>query len=158
MAKQLQNDVYLAVRVGTRVVYVDRYRGSQAVSLAIRLGDSLSLYATAVGKLFAAYEPELAERALRSGRRQLTSNTITAAADLEQEYEKVRQEGVSTSREESIEGVVGIAVPIRDTSGRLVAAVHVSAVRAGWSPAREREVLDRAAAVAIETDLGVDTK
>lgn len=157
LAKQLQNDVYLAVQVGNRVVYVDRYRGSQAVSLTIRLGDSLSLYATAVGKLFAAFQPELSERALANERKKLTSHTITEATDLKGEYDLIRQAGISISREESIDGIVGIAVPIRDTSARLIAAVHVSALYAGWSRAREREVLEQASAVAaaIEVDLGV---
>lgn len=157
LAKSLGNDVYLAVRVGHRVVYVDRFRVSELVSVNIRLGDSLALHATAVGKLFAAYERELRDIVMSRERLPLTAATIIAADELESEFERIRRSGVSLSREEAYEGIVGIAVPIRDASGALAAAVHVSALRAGLSDEREREFIERtrATAAAIESDLGV---
>jgi DNA-binding IclR family transcriptional regulator len=157
LAKRLGNDVYLAMRVGDRVVYVDRFRGSEPVSVNIRLGDSLALHATAVGKLFAAYEPDLRTIVLRRSRRALTAATITATDELQEEFEQIRRSGVSVSREEAYEGIVGIAAPVRDVSGRLAAAVHLSALRAGLSEDREQAFIEQttAAAVAIETDLGV---
>ena len=157
LAKRLGNDVYLAMRVGNRVVYVDRFRGSEPVSVNIRLGDSLALHATAVGKLFAACEPDLRTLVLRRSRRALTSATITATDELQAEFERIRESGVSVSREEAYEGIVGIAAPVRDPSGRLAAAVHLSALRAGLSEEREKEFVAQTAvaAAAIETDLGV---
>jgi DNA-binding IclR family transcriptional regulator len=156
LATTLGNDVYLALRVGTRVVYVDRFRGSEPVSVNIRLGDSLPLHSTAVGKLFAAYETELRDIVLHGERRRFTPATIIAADELESEFERIRGSGVSVSREESYEGIVGIAVPVRDVSGAVAAAVHVSALRAGLSDERERDFIDhaRAAATAIESELG----
>jgi DNA-binding IclR family transcriptional regulator len=127
------------------------------VSVNIRLGDSLALHATAVGKLFAAYEPDLRITVLRRSRRALTSATITAADQLQAEFEWIRRSGMSLSREEAYEGIVGIAAPVRDLSGRLAAAVHLSALRAGLSDDREQEFIEQTmgAAAAIETDLGV---
>jgi DNA-binding IclR family transcriptional regulator len=156
LAERLGNDVYLAVRVGDRVVYVDRFRGSEPVSVNIRLGDSLALHATAVGKLFAAHEPDLRAVVLRRSRRALTPATITAADELQAEFERIRRSGVSVSREEAYEGIVGIAAPVRDVAGALAAAVHVSALRAGLSEPREREIVEHTAATAaaIESDLG----
>lgn len=159
LARRLGNDVYLAMRVGGRVVYVDRFRVAEAVSVNIRLGDSLALHATAVGKLFAAYQPDLRALVLRRSRRALTPATLTGADELQAAFEQIRRSGVSVSREEAYEGIVGIAGPIRDASGGLVAAVHVSALRAGLSEEREKEFIDQtmAATAAIEADLGVRT-
>lgn len=156
LAKSLGTDVYLAIPLGERVVYTDRFPGSEAISLDIRLGDPLSLYATAVGKLFAAHVPELRKRTLTGRRPRLTEATIVDKADLVVELEAIRASGVSISREEAVEGILGIAVPIRDASGELVAAVHVSAVRAGVSPAREKKLVDqsRVTASLVEDDLG----
>lgn len=157
LAKTLGNDVYLALRVGNRVVYVDRFQASEAVSVNIRLGDSLALHATAVGKLFAAYERDLRDVVLRRVRRALTPATITGADELQAAFAEIRRSGVSLSREEAYEGIVGIAAPVRDVSGGLAAAVHVSALRAGLSDDRERAFVERtmAAAAAIEAELGV---
>ena len=157
LAKALGNDVYLAMRVGDRVVYVDRFRVSEPVSVNIRLGDSLALHATAVGKLFAAYEPELRDMVMRRTRRRLTPTTITDADRLDAEFAHIRSSGYSVSREEAYEGIVGIAVPVRDTSGGLAAAIHVSALRAGLSEERERTFIEQTRAIAaeIEEDLGV---
>jgi DNA-binding IclR family transcriptional regulator len=157
LAKNLANDVYLAMRMGDQVVYVDRFRFSEPVSVNIRLGDSLALHATAVGKLFAAYESDLRDRALRRSSRSLTAATITDVDELGREFERIRGSGLSLSREEAHEGIVGIAVPVRDTSGNLAAAIHVSALRAGFSEQREQTFIQksRETAAAIEKDLGV---
>ena len=64
LAQAIGYDVYLAVGVGHRVVYVDRLVGTQPVTVNIRLGTALALHATAVGKLFAANVPVLRRRAL----------------------------------------------------------------------------------------------
>jgi DNA-binding IclR family transcriptional regulator len=156
LARQIGNDVYLAVRVGHRVMYVDRHRASQTVSLNIRLGSSLSLHATAVGKLFTAYSPELESWVTSHPRAALTAQTITDAEVLEREFATIRQDGVSISREEGHTGVVGVAVPIRDPKDHLLAAIHISVLSGGWNLETQRQVIDQARQVAlhVEADLG----
>lgn len=157
LARKLDNDVYLAVRVGMRVIYVDRFQGAQPVSVNIRLGDSLALHATAVGKLFAAFQPDLRDRVLRRTRRQLTSSTITDPEALRTELRQIAELGVSVSREEAYEGIVGFAVPVRDSAGTLVAAIHISTLRAVLTAEREAELIEQSlrAASKIEAELGV---
>ncbi|MFC0448578.1 IclR family transcriptional regulator [Rhodococcus jostii] len=157
LAKTLGNDVYLAVRVGDRIVYVDRFRGTQAVSVNIRIGDSLALHATAAGKLYAAYEDDLRARVLARPQRRLTSTTITEPELLEAEFDRIRQRGLSVSREEGYPGIFGIAVPVRDAAGTMAAAIHVSALSAGLDTAREDELIEQSQRTAadIQDDLGV---
>jgi DNA-binding IclR family transcriptional regulator len=59
LARELGDDVYLALRVGQRIIYVDRVLGSQRISLDIRLGEPLMMHCTAIGKLFAALDGRL---------------------------------------------------------------------------------------------------
>lgn len=156
LARRTGDDVYLGVRLGRRVVYVERIAGSRAVSIDIRLGLPLLLHATAVGKLFAAYLPQLERRLLSEDRPRLTEHTLVERTVLEQELERIRADGHALSREEAIIGVVGLAVPVFDAAGKLVAGVHVSAWETQFADARVEQMLAaaREAAASIEGDLG----
>jgi DNA-binding IclR family transcriptional regulator len=156
LARSTGEDVYLAVRLGRRVSYVDRVPGSRPVTVDIRLGQSLYLHATSVGKLFAAYEDQLRRRALAGPGPALTQHTLTEAAVLEQELDRIREQGYAVSREEAVTGVVGLAVPICNADGNLVAAIHISALLPGVTREQEHELVAAAAstAAAVERELG----
>lgn len=156
LARDIGDDVYLGVRSGRRVVYADRILGTNRISLDIRLGEPLYLHSTATGKLFAAYDDKLAALAMTLAMPKLTSNTITDAAELTQEYERIRTMGYAKSQEESSAGIVGYAFPIRDAQGEVAAAVHVSVLASLATRAHERKLLTDAQACAehIERLLG----
>ena len=156
LAKTIGDDVYLGLRLGKRVIYADRSPGTQRISLDIRLGESLFLHSTATGKLFAAFDAKLFAQAMVDRLPQLTSHTITDTMELEREYERIRVAGFSKSAEESIEGIVGYAIPIFDTSGKIVAAVHASVLITRATKAHERKLLNsgRECANQIEKLLG----
>jgi DNA-binding IclR family transcriptional regulator len=128
LARETGDDIYLAVPFGNRVAYVDRFPGSRPVSVDIRLGQSLHLHATAVGKLFAAHDLELRRCLFAQDRPRLTKHTLTAREELERELARIVLQDYSISREEAIAGVAGIAVPVRDDDGAVVAAIHISAL------------------------------
>ena len=156
LARSTGEDVYLAVRLGRRVTYVDRVPGSRPVTVDIRLGSSLSLYATAVGKLFVADQEALRRKVLGRPRPALTEYTLTEPADLERELGRIREQGFAVSREEAIIGVVGLAVGVRDAYGALVAALHISTLRAQITEDSQRQLIEAAAgtAGAVERELG----
>lgn len=156
LARETGEDVYLAMRIGNRVSYVDRVEGSRIVSVDIRLGQRLFLHATSVGKLFAAHTPQLQKQLFVSDRPQLTPQTLVGEDDLEREFDRVRKSGYAVSREEAIPGIVGLAVPVYDAEHALVAALHVSALSAQLTKTRERQLVASATAAAanIERELG----
>jgi IclR family transcriptional regulator, KDG regulon repressor len=155
LARDIGDDVYLGMSMGRRVFYVDRCVGTQRVSLDIRLGEPLHLHGTATGKLFAAFDPKLASRALAGPLRKLTPNTITDARDLEQEYERIRSRGYSKSNEEAIDGVVGYAVPILHATGTLAAAIHVSVIGPRATKSHERKLIHAARDCAGQVERGL---
>lgn len=156
LARETGEDVYLAMRIGNRVSYVDRVEGSRMVSVDIRLGQTLFLHATSVGKLFAAHTPALQKQLFSQARPRLTDHTLVDQAELEQEFDRIRKAGYAVSREEAIPGIVGIAVPVYDADGSLVAALHVSTLSALLNRTTERQLVAAAtsAAGAIEKELG----
>jgi len=156
LARETGEHVYLAIRLGRRVVYVDRLPGTRSVTVEIRLGQSLFLHATSVGKLFAAHHAQLHRRLLAEPRPNLTDHTQVEPHELEDELAAIRTQGFSVSREEAILGVVGLAVPVLDAHGTMVAAIHISTLRAGLTEAREKKLIAaaKATARAIEHELG----
>ncbi len=155
LARESQRDAYLAVRCGTKVVYASRHPGSQAVNIDIPLGQPLYLHSTAVGKLFAALDREMYRALVAARRPVLTDRTRTTLSSLDRDLRVIRARGLAISRGESVPGIVGMAAPVWDPGGRLVAAVHLSVLLGSMAPAELKEHCEsvRRAAEAIELDL-----
>lgn len=156
LARTIDDDVYLAVRLGLRVVYVDRIQGSRAISVDIRLGQDLSLHATAVGKLFSAYDERCRRRALASSLPRLTPHTITDPVKLEGELDRIKVAGYALSSEEGAMGIGGVAVPVLDISNEIVGAIHVSSLVGLLTKNRIQDIVaaTRESAWVIERALG----
>jgi DNA-binding IclR family transcriptional regulator len=156
LARETGDDVYLAVPLGRRVAYVDRFPGSRPVTVDIRLGQSLFLHATSVGKLFATHDRQLRKRLFAEERPRLTEHTLVETDDLQRELAAIDEQGFSVSREEAIIGVMGIGVPIRSDDHTVVAAIHISTLSNRMTAGTERDLIDAATATAalIERDLG----
>ena len=144
LAKAIGDDVYLGMNLGQRVFYVDRCVGTQRVSLDIRLGEPLSLHATATGKLFAAHDARVAARSLAGPLKKLTSSSIIDPRKLEAEFKRIRSRGYAKSEEEAVDGVVGYAIPIYHADGALAAAIHVSVLGRRATKAHERKLIEAA--------------
>jgi DNA-binding IclR family transcriptional regulator len=156
LVKAIGDDVYLALRVGKRVFYADRCLGTQRISLDIRLGEPLFLHSTATGKLFAALDTKLGAQTLAGRLTKVTPVTITDPHELEREFAQIRTQGYARSAGESVEGIVGYAVPIRDGAGDIVAAIHASVLSQRATKAHERKLLGaaRECATQVERQLG----
>ena len=156
LARELGDDVYLALRVGQRVIYAHRVLGNQRISLDIRLGEPLMMHCTATGKLFAALDERLEAHVIAGKLPRMTPSTITDPQQLQKEYARIRAAGFSRSDEEAMTGVVGYALPIRDVTGSTVAAVHVSVLTTRATKTHERKILTQARACVdlIDKQLG----
>jgi DNA-binding IclR family transcriptional regulator len=112
------------------------------------IGARAPLHITAVGKLFLLEDgPEgLRGYAQRTRLPQFTRNTLTSAAALEKELERIRRNGYAVDNEEAELGVRCIGAAVRDDTGALVAGLSVSApaerMKAAWS-SLVRETADR---------------
>jgi DNA-binding IclR family transcriptional regulator len=87
------------------------------------------LHAVAAGKCCLAYLPrdELREW-MKDGLPAVTPHTITSRKRLLAELADVRRQGYALNREEAITGVPGLAVPLRDATGAVIAGLSVAAV------------------------------
>ena len=115
----------IGVLDGLDYIYVERIECEWPLRIHLEVGNRAPAHCLSGGKVMLAHlEPKVCARLLRS--RKLvsrTSRTITRIADLEAELEKVRTQDYGMNDQENFEGIVAVAIPIRDEHERVVAAL-----------------------------------
>ncbi|MEW9515097.1 IclR family transcriptional regulator [Streptomyces tubercidicus] len=128
--------VHLCVREGLEVVYLERIHGHDALQLPSRIGGSLPLSCTAVGRALLAFSgAELTEELLSRPLPSLTPRSLTDPALVRAALEKTQVAGLAYEEEEAVEGVSCIAAPVF-AGGVTVAALSVAVPRERFSAAR----------------------
>lgn len=128
--------VHLGVREGLEVVYLERIHGHDALRLPSRVGGSLPLTCTGVGKALLAFSgAELTEEVLSGPLPSLTPHSITDPARLRMALEKIQVAGLAYEEQEAAPGVSCIAAPVF-AGGTTVAALSVAVPRARFRPAQ----------------------
>ena len=133
VAQAVHESASAAVLDGNDIVYVARVESRKIMRVQITVGTRFPAYVTSMGRvLLADLETADAERILRaSDRHALTPHTTPEIAELVTELSRVRDAGYSLVDQELEMGLRSLAVPIRDGSGRVVAAINVSTTAAG---------------------------
>lgn len=142
---------------GDEIVYVVRVPTRRIMSVVIAVGTRFPAYATSMGRVLLAALPaaELDRYLARVRPQQLSPRTITDSGRLREELERVRAQGYAVVDQELEDGLRSAAAPIRDASGRVVAAVNVSVHTSRMSLERLAEqvlppLLDTAAQISAD--------
>jgi IclR family transcriptional regulator, pca regulon regulatory protein len=123
----------LAVLDGAEVLYVDRARSwrraERETDLGLYPGSRMPAYCTAMGKILLAYLPDDVQRDLIAQMKleRNSPSTITSKQALRAELEQIREDGYAVNEQELRPGLQAIAVPVRDESREVVAAVGIAA-------------------------------
>ena len=80
--------------------------------------------------------PDIIEAIITNGLKQYTKNTITDPDKLRSHLNEIRENGYAYSVEEFSEGVITIAAPIYDYTGKVIAALSVVGPKAKNSAAQ----------------------
>lgn len=112
------------------------------IRMANRIGRVLPPHCSAMGKAITAFQDRvLAERILECyGLSRRTEHTITDRRALFAEFERIREMGVASDREESSLGGVCFSAAIRNAGQPVVAAVSVSTPLVRFTAEREAEI------------------
>jgi IclR family pca regulon transcriptional regulator len=118
----------LGVLDNDEVVYIARNAASRVMSVGFVLGSRAPAPLSSAGMVVLAHEPpERLDHFLeRYEPRAFSPHTITDKARLRQELERVSMLGYALSEQQLETGMRGVAVPLRDHHGRVVAAISVS--------------------------------
>lgn len=111
------------------IVYVARAATKRIMSVDLNVGSRLPAYCSAIGRTLLAHLPEneLAGYLARVELAPLTEHTVTSEEALRKSLKAVQQKGYAFVDQELEIGLRSIAVPIRNITGRVVAAMNVSA-------------------------------
>lgn len=158
LGEQSGHAAHFAVRSGDEAVYVDKVEGQRAYHMRSRIGLSLPLHSSAIGKAMLANLPPDEVRAIlgRTGMPAVTPTTITDPDTLLAHLDVVREQGCAVDDEENETNTRCVAAAVIDHRGLTIGGLSVS----GLAFEMDRDRVDqlrpvvRRAARAVTTALG----
>ena len=157
VAKQVRETVNFVVPEAEGMSYLDRVETDWMFRIQLPVGTHVPFHCTASGKCFMASLPPKARKSIVASLRmdQLTPDTHANEDSLLAELKQIAKQGYSLDQEEFLEGMVAIAVPVTDASGRFVAALafHGPTQRLGVDDLVERKGVLQDAAIRIRDAL-----
>jgi len=124
VAESLGETCFLVGARAGRMIVLDKAEGTGFLRAAPTVGASVPVHATAVGKLFLAFEPAAVPEPSEPFEA-FSEYTITTKERLSAAVAGVRERGYSESREEWTPGLSVVAAPVKHAN-RLVAAVAIA--------------------------------
>lgn len=146
IAQNLAHDLGLGANVaelrGTELFYLCHFEGKLAPRSFTLIGRGGPLHATGLGKaLISDLSSDEVSELIGDSYPTYTPRTITDLKTLSKALDEVRSRGYATELEELAFGRACVAAPIRDRSGRVVAALSVSGPLSAVNlPTREAEL------------------
>ena len=146
----------LAMLSGDEIIYIERVETDWSLKAELKPGSRVPLHCTSSGKLFLSQMPKARRRRLLESLscKRYTDNTITDINLLESQLERIAVTQVGVNSEEFQAGVIGVAVPVRDARGKMIASLALQAPVARLPMNRAMECLpnlQRAAAAMTAT-------
>lgn len=122
-----QEGVHLAILADTSIMYLYNLETSQAIGIRSYIGTRKPAFCTCEGRVLLAFgPPEVVTSVIEEGLVARTPKTNTDPVALRKTLDEVRQSGYAIDDEESEVGMRGVAAPVRDISGKVVAAVGLA--------------------------------
>ncbi|MEC3916055.1 IclR family transcriptional regulator [Nocardia sp. CDC160] len=152
LAARVGETTNIAILDSDRIINVAEAVGSAGIALRTWVGQSCPAHATSSGKALLSELPvtDLRSR-LRKRLESFAPNTITDLSVLQAQLQHVRADGWASCEEELEIGLNAVAAPIRDSDGRIIAALSVSGptyrLPATRFPEIARQTIDSAQAI-----------
>jgi len=143
LADKFDETVQLGVLSADKVLYIDKVESKHSLRMTCQMGSKDELHSSATGKLLLAYlEEKEVDRLLKKKLEKYTENTITERKKLKKELEKIEKQGFALDKEESEIGLNCAAAPVKDSSGKVIAAIGISTPTSRVSEAKLMEIKD----------------
>lgn len=128
LAEQTDELAIMAVEEQGFGVYIHKAQGENAIDIDAPTGRFAHLHNRAYGKAILAYldESRVEEILDEHGLPRTSAQTITEREALFDELADIRSQGFAINREESIEGIHGVAVPILDNDGSVLGGISLA--------------------------------
>jgi IclR family transcriptional regulator, pca regulon regulatory protein len=126
--EEFEESVSVAILEGTYIRYIARVPSRRIMSINLDVGSQLPAHATSLGKVLLSGLPEGEIQRIYDGveLERFTERTITDLKSLREAASHIANQGFAINDEELEIGLRSVSAPIRDHSGRVVAAMNVS--------------------------------
>ncbi|MFF9864930.1 MULTISPECIES: IclR family transcriptional regulator [unclassified Streptomyces] len=157
VAETCDETVHVAILEDTDVIYIAKVDSTHAVRMVSAAGRRLPAHCTSVGKMLLASLPEHELDRRITGRQlaAMTPNSLTDPDELRTALAGIRERGIATEHQESNPDVSCVAAPVRDSAGRVVAALSISVPMSRWNERREDELAELAVKGAEELSVSL---
>jgi len=127
LAADLGDTVNIAILDGPRAVNITQSRGASSIASHNWIGQQTPLHATSTGKVLLAFGPAgVRAGILAEPLERFTDATVTDAAALAAELDRIRDAGWACTAEEYEVGLNAVAAPVRGADGSVVAGLSIS--------------------------------
>lgn len=144
LAEATDETLTLCVPDGDYAHYVDQIDTARALQVRSWVEQRLPLHACSDGKLYLAHRsPAQIERYLKRPLQRFTPTTLASATALRRELRAIRRKGYAWTDGEYDPDIVGVAAPIYDEVGRIVASVCLFGPAFRWPKEQDADHLIR---------------
>jgi len=121
LANRLDEAIYLTVPKNDEVLFLDMVDCNQQIKTAPLLGRIVPFFTNAAGKVMKCFERDIIEKVFK--KRGRPKDNMPDLNALDNELAEIRQKGVAVDRGGLGEGIISVAVAIRDYSGKIIGAI-----------------------------------
>lgn len=161
LSSKTEETVHLSILDGTDAVYIDKVDSQGDLRIHTPIGGRVPVHCGSTGKALIAFADESVLKCFPVKLFAATQRTITSMRTLRKELAQVRALGYATNRGEWRLGISGVASPIRDHNGAVVASIGISGPADLYPEKRLHEfgvlVMDAAALISAEMGYRAET-
>ena len=140
LAKAIGENAYLMIREGTTSQVVALHKADTRLWQLEEIGKIRQLHAGS-GRLLLAYAPVKVQRQVLAERlARLTPKTRTDPVWIAADLRRIRERGYLLTVDEVDEGGIGLAAPVRDQTGEVIAALFIAASTLRLAPRRAQSL------------------
>ncbi|MNS84161.1 Transcriptional regulator KdgR [compost metagenome] len=147
--------MHLSVLDRGEVVYVHKVDSPNPVRAYTQIGGRALAHCVATGKAMLAFQPDVTLQRMAGSLAAATPDSIVEPKRFLQELDKVRRLGYAVNRGEWRESVCGVAAPICDGNGHVIAAVGLSGPAARFRPQKIKAFAGLVREAANEIAIGI---
>ncbi|MBB6445234.1 IclR family transcriptional regulator [Bacillus benzoevorans] len=126
LVEHIGETAHISILDHLEVIYLQKVECNHPVRFLTHVRKRNPAYCTSSGKVILAHSgDDLVKAIIDNGLKKYTRNTITDPDKLRAHLKEIREMGYAYSVEEFSEGVITIAAPIYDYTGRVIAALSV---------------------------------
>lgn len=123
-------DSFLVIPVGNKGIVLERLDGPRTLKIVEEFGDELYLHYGAIRRAILAYQDKkFIESYIKKVIDGKKCKLKMTGEELFEKIEKIKREGISTSSGDYVKGTMGIAAPIFNSSGKVIASIGIVALK-----------------------------